>query len=91
MKGVRFYAELPEHWRSKSGCRLHPPVTRAALARGLRLPLLAVFPSGDAVAELEGGCSAPRDYIRARCLRISETEARRLAPRFVTFMEESSQ
>jgi hypothetical protein len=47
MKGFQFFAEMPEGWRSKSGCKTHAPFTRKTLkewaSRGVTCNVNAVF------------------------------------------------
>lgn len=34
-KGIIFYAEMPDGWKSKSGCKDHKPFTRATLKEAI--------------------------------------------------------
>jgi hypothetical protein len=43
MKGYRFYAEMPQDWKSKSGCKSHKPFTRANLEKTEQCNVVAVL------------------------------------------------
>lgn len=100
MKGFRFYAEMLDHRRSKSASKKHSAFTRATLAKGAANSLycncLALTPDleGATVAvEMRnsphivwGGAS--RDYLRTRCVRVSEALARRLHPALFNYLKD---
>ena len=35
MQGYHFFAEMPEEWKSKSGCKAHNPFTRATIRQAM--------------------------------------------------------
>lgn len=112
MKGIQFYAVMPEERRSKSASKAYPhdPFT----ARGLKLKAaadpdfrhacLAVDTSADggrswrydpsALCTVIGGnlkalcwSGVSLDFLRARCVRIPESLARRIHPQLLRRLE----
>lgn len=96
MKGYKFYAEMPDSWGSKSGCKSHRSFTRATLREWNHCPVAAVFgdvwldggnPVYECVASVYfhensavGTTAIAVDRLRKRCVRIDEALARRLHP-----------
>lgn len=102
MKNAVFYAVMPEPRKSKKACKTWPiPFTRAGIRQMDRCECLAVDvgdpcwrrnPEGAALA-IDGNMSSvcwsglSLDYLRDRCVRISESEARRLHVELIRYME----
>ena len=95
MIGYRFYAEMPQAMKSKSGNAMFNPWTRATLRDMAKADVIALHESGECVAvAIEGNdfsytwlASYDAGYLRSRTTRISEALARQLSPQLFAKLE----